>query len=225
MATGTFQFKVIGQCKSQMGNGMSSYMPINTIQDKMKMGDKINGFVIKTDSQDHDEIDRVSTTIEDEMIARGYVTENMIKYVAMEQNKQGNQQLINLMIMVGALIILITMVGLMSTLTMNVIERTKEIGMMRCLGSSSSNVRSMFATEGLMLSFIGWGIGIPVGYGVARLLNYMVEDLMHVEITFLFQIQFVLAALLITLIITAIIIQPPLWRATHFKPGDALRYE
>ncbi len=225
MATGLYQFKVIGLCKSQMNNGMSCYMPINTIQDKMLMGDKINGFVIKTTSRDHDDIDRVSTSIEDELLARGYVTECLIKYVAEEQNQQGNAQLIDLMIMVGALIILITMVGLMSTLTMNVVERTKEIGIMRCVGSSSRSVRAVFATEGLMLSLIGWGIGIPVGYAIARLLNYMVADLMHVQIVFLFPIQFVLVALVITMLITILIIQPPLFRATHLKPGDALRYE
>jgi len=96
------------------------------------------------------------------MIASGYVTENLIKYVGEEQNIQNNQKIINLMIAVGALIILITMIGLMSTLTMNVIERTKEIGMLRCVGSSSLSVRSVFGTEGMVLALVGWGIGIPV---------------------------------------------------------------
>lgn len=113
----------------------------------------------------------------------------------------------------------------MSTMTMNVIERTKEIGMLRCVGSSSWSVRSVFGTEGMVLALIGWAVGIPIGYGVGSLLNYMIYDMMHFKITFLFPMQFVLIALIITIVGTLIVIQPPLWRATHLKPGDALRYE
>ena len=117
------------------------------------------------------------------------------------------------------------MIGLMSTMTMNIIERTKEIGMLRCVGSSSWSVRSIFSTEGLVLALIGWVVGIPVGFAVGNLLNYMIYDIMHLEMTFVFPFQFVLIALVITTVATLIVIQPPLWRATHFKPGDALRYE
>jgi putative ABC transport system permease protein len=225
MATGTYQFKVIGLNSALMNNGMGCYVPINTLQDKMMMNNNVSGFVIQTTSQSHDLIDRTATKIEDEMMAKGYVTENTIMYIAEERNQQENQKVINLMIAVGGIIILVTMVGLMSTLTMNVIERTKEIGMMRCVGSSSRSVRSVFGSEGLTLAMMGWIIGIPVGYGIGSLLNYMVYDIMHLEMTYLFPMQFILYALVITLVMTFIVIQPPLWRATHLKPGDALRYE
>jgi putative ABC transport system permease protein len=225
MATGTYQFKVIGLSSGIMNNGMCAFMPITTIQDKMLMNNNVTGFIIKTDNDSHDLIDRTATAIEDEMLSRGYVTENMILYIAEEQNHRANQQLINLMAAVGAIIILITMIGLMSTMTMNIIERTKEIGMLRCVGSSSWSVRSVFGTEGLVLALIGWAVGVPIGYAVGSFLNYMIYDIMHLEMTFIFPLQFVLIALVITTVATLIVIQPPLWRATHFKPGDALRYE
>jgi len=53
----------------------------------------------------------------------------------------------------------------------------------------------------------------------------MVDYLMNVTIVYLFPVQFVLIAFVITMMITIIVIQPPLWRAVHFKPGEALRYE
>jgi hypothetical protein len=53
----------------------------------------------------------------------------------------------------------------------------------------------------------------------------MVDYLMNVHITYLFPPVFVIIALGITVVLTVIVIQPPLWRATHFKPGEALRYE
>jgi putative ABC transport system permease protein len=225
MATGDYEFEVIGFSSSQMNNGMACFIPISTVQDKLMMGDVVTGFVIKTDTGSHDLIDRVATDIEDTMLERGYVVNNLIFYVAEEQNHQGNQQVMNLMIGVGSIIVLITLIGLMSMLTMNVIERTKEIGMMRCLGSTSRSLRSVFGTEGLVIALLGWTVGVPVGFLVGSYLNQMIFDLMHVEMTFYYPMEYIWISLIVTVILTLAVIQPALWRATHLKPGDALRYE
>jgi putative ABC transport system permease protein len=225
MATGDYEFQVIGLSAAQMNNGLACFIPITTLQDKLVMGDTINGFVIKTTSDSHNLIDGVATEIEDEMLSRGYVVNNLILYVAEEQNHQANQQVMNLMIGVGSIIVLITLIGLMSMLTMNVIERTKEIGMMRCLGSTSRNLRSVFGTEGLVIALMGWTAGVPMGFFVGSYLNQMIYNLLHVEITYYFPAQYVWISLIVTVILTLAVIQPALWRATHLKPGDALRYE
>jgi putative ABC transport system permease protein len=225
MATGTFQFEVIGITSSLMNNGLACFIPISTLQDKLMMGDVVTGFAIVTESKSHDLIDRVATDIEDTMLQQGFVVNNIILYVAEEQNHQANQQVMNLMMAVGGIIVLITMIGLMSMLTMNVIERTKEIGMMRCIGSSSRSIRSVFGVEGLVIALFGWTAGIPMGFLVGSFLNKMIYDLLHLEIAFIFPTEYILISLVLTLIMTLVVIQPSLWRATHLKPGDALRYE
>jgi ABC-type lipoprotein release transport system permease subunit len=48
---------------------------------------------------------------------------------------------------------------------------------------------------------------------------------MHVEMKFYFPAEYVWISLIVTVILTLAVIQPALWRATHLKPGDALRYE
>ncbi|UCG69697.1 MAG: FtsX-like permease family protein [Thermoplasmata archaeon] len=225
MATGTFSFEVIGIASTIMNNGMSCFIPISTLQDKLMMGDVVTGFAIVTESKSHDLIDRVATDIEDSMLERGYVVNNVILYVVEEQNHQANQQVMNLMMAVGGLIVLITMIGLMSMLTMNVIERTKEIGMLRCLGSSSRSIRSVFGVEGLVIALFGWTAGVPLGFLVGSYLNQMIYDLLHLEMTFYYPMEYIWISLVVTLILTLAVIQPALWRATHLKPGDALRYE
>jgi putative ABC transport system permease protein len=129
------------------------------------------------------------------------------------------------MIAVGTIIVLITMIGLMSTLTMNIIERTREIGMMRCLGSRSSHIRRTFGTEGFVLALGGGLLGIPLGYGVAQFLNWIMFNILNLEMDVLFPVNFVLIVLTVTIVLTVIIIQPPLHRAARFRPGDALRYQ
>ncbi len=225
MATGTYNFQIIGITSSLMNNGMACFIPISTVQDKLMMGNMVNGFSIVTESKSHDLIDRVATDIEDTMLERGFVVNNFILYIAEEQNHQANQQVMNLMMAVGGLIVLITMIGLMSMLTMNVIERTKEIGMLRCIGSSSRSIRSVFGVEGLVIALFGWTAGIPMGYFVGSFLNKMIYDILHLEMAFIFPTEYIVISLVLTLAMTMIVIQPSLWRATHLKPGDALRYE
>jgi putative ABC transport system permease protein len=225
MATGTFSFEVIGLSSTLMNNGMVCFIPISTFQDKLMMGDMVTGFAIVCESSSHDLIDRVATDIEDTMLERGFVVNNLILYVAEEQNQQANQQIMNLMMAVGGIIVLITMIGLASMLTMNVVERTKEIGMLRCIGSSSRSIRSVFGTEGMVITLFGWAAGVPLGFFVGMYLNQMIYELIHLEIAFIFPVEYVFISLILTLVMTLLVIQPSLWRATHLKPGDALRYE
>ena len=72
---------------------------------------------------------------------------------------------------VGLLVIsvIIAMVGVANTLGLSVVERTREIGLLRALGLTRKQVRSMFGTEALILSGIAaiLGIALGIGYGIA----------------------------------------------------------
>jgi ABC-type antimicrobial peptide transport system permease subunit len=61
-------------------------------------------------------------------------------------------------------------IGLLSTLSMSVFERQREIGVMRSIGASSRSIAVQFLTEGLITGVIAWVIGIPLSYGLYRLL-------------------------------------------------------
>lgn len=225
LATGPISFRVIGLDGGFGEWGRSAYAPIDTLQDVLGIGDVISGFGVITDTGEYDEIDRVATEIEDTMMSSGYVVNNYIQYVEWEESREFNKNIINMMIAVGAVALLITLVGLMSTLTMNVIERTKEIGMLRCIGCTSWSIGLIFGVEGLMLSLIGWILGIPTGYMVARFLNYMSLKLMNSDFDLVFPVEVLIIAGIVTLSLTLIVIQPPILKAAHMKTGDALRYE
>jgi putative ABC transport system permease protein len=225
MATGFQEFEVIGTNKGQMNNGMVAYAPISTLQDKMVWGELVIGYTIITDSGDHGLIDRTATTIEDEMLENGYIVNVEIMYVLEELNQQSVNMIINLMLAVGSLVVLITMIGLMSTLTMNIFDRTKEIGMMRCIGSRAGHIRWIFGIEGLIMAVIGWAIGIPLGYALGEFINYQIYDLMNIDMVFYYPMEYILLSFILTILLTLVIVQPSLWKATHLKPGDALRYQ
>lgn len=97
--------------------------------------------------------------------------------------------------------------------------------MMRCIGSSSWSIRAVFGVEGLTLAFLGWVFGIPFGHLVAVFLNRMTLEIMSIDFPLVYPWWLFPLAGVVTLGLTLFVIQPPLWRAVNFKPGDALRYQ
>jgi len=106
---------------------------------------------------------------------------------------------------------------------MNVLERTREIGVLRCIGARARDIRRIFAAEGLAVSLAGWLLGIPVGYAFARLLNWLLVELVKIEFTFTFPPLNLLIALVGTVVLALLIMRLPLRRAVRLKPGKALR--
>jgi putative ABC transport system permease protein len=223
-ATGEFEFEIIGIQDSLMDNGQAVMAPFTTLQDFLRT-DEISGMFVYTASKKHGDIDSVATAIEDTMFARGFNIQNMVHYVSMERNKEQNAGIVTIFMFVSMLIVFISMIGLMSTLTMNILDRTKEIGMLRCIGSKSKDLRRVFSTEAAFLSLIGLILGIPLGWVLGQIISINVTSSMNLEVDMIFAWAFIPWAFLITLIGTIVLIQAPLLRATRFKPGDALRYQ
>ena len=86
------------------------------------------------------------------------------------------------------------------------------------------DVRRIFATEGLLLALLGWLIGIPLGYALDRLLIWLVEESLEVEISMVFPPWNVVTALGGTLLLALLSMLPALRRAVRYRTGDALRY-
>jgi putative ABC transport system permease protein len=220
---GLTNFTVVGITYVQMY--LQVYFPLTTMQKVLGLNTTVNGFFVLTTSKDRSFVDRTCTRIEDGLSAKGLLVNNQPWYLEQAIDLKGPNNAMTMVMTISTLIVLVTMIGLMSTLTMNVIERTKEIGMMRCLGSSSGSLISVFGSEGLMLSILGWVAGIPVGYVFVNLVNQVIQDSMDVIIPVLFPLEQIGLSLVIMLGITVLVMAPPLWRAARFKPGEALRYQ
>jgi ABC-type lipoprotein release transport system permease subunit len=116
------------------------------------------------------------------------------------------------------------MVGLANAITTNVLERTREIGIMRCIGARGRDVRRIFTAEGIALALSGWLVGIPVGYALNRFLVWMVKEVVEVEVPAAFPPWNVAVALVGTVALALVVLFLPLRRAVRLRPGDALRY-
>ena len=224
-ATGAHEFEVIGIDAGFSENGQFVYAPLEAVQAVLQKGDAVNGFFIQTDSRDHPAIDATSRGVSDGLEALGYRADTTVNYVAAAQNVARNSTLVTMFLMVSFIIVLIVLVGLMSTLVMNILDRTTEIGMLRCIGAQSRDVRNVFASEGLFLAFLGWIAGIPLGWVVYRIMAAAMASGMKLTLPDKYALIYVGWSFVFAMAGTLIVIFFPLRRATNMKPGDAIRYE
>lgn len=222
---GTHTMEVIGIDDEWRNMGLSIYLPYKTMHSILNETGRISGFYVHTDSDDHNEIDRTSVLIDALLVRENVPADIQVIYVVKERNIKENQGILDMMMITSVIIVTICLIGLMNNLSMNVLERTKEIGMLRCIGGISRSIRMVFGSEGLALAFLGWVLGIPIGYLIARLVSYMIFKMMDFTVDILYPMKFIGISLLVTMIGSFIIIQVPVWRASRMRPGDALRYQ
>jgi putative ABC transport system permease protein len=208
----------------QQDNGTDVFIPLTTMQSVLHTPGAVNTYWIQTTSSNHNLIDQTNTRLEDAFAAHGLQMDTQVEYVGAADNVAANRAITTLITVLGLLIVAISLVGLVNTITMTVFERTREIGILRCIGSHARDVRRIFATEGLVVAVAGWLIGIPLGLALAHGLTTATEDIINVHILFAFPLVNIPIALIGTLILALLVIQIPLRRAVRFKPGEALRY-
>ncbi len=223
-AAGPAQFTVVGIVSDQQDNGNDLFVPLTTMQTVLHTPGAVNTYWIQTTSGDHNLIDIANSRLEDTLAAHGLQMGTQVEYVAAADNIAANRAITTVITVLGLLIVAISLVGLINAITMTVLERTREIGILRCIGGHARDVRHIFATEGLVLVLAGWVIGIPLGLGLAHALSTLTENVINVRLLFAFPLINVPIALLGTVVLALLVMQLPLHRAVRFRPGDALRY-
>jgi putative ABC transport system permease protein len=223
-AVGQVPFTVVGIVSDQQENGTVLYVPLTTMQSVLHTPGAVNRYWIQTTSGNHQLIDQTNTRIELASAIHGLQLKTTRTYVGAAQDRATYRGVTTAINALGLLIVAISMVALINTLTMVVLERTREIGILRCIGAHARDVRRIFATEGMTIALAGWLIGIPLGFGLAHAVIALVENVFNEHLLFTFPGLNVPIALLGTLILALLVLQIPLRRAVHFKPGEALRY-
>ena len=124
---------------------------------------------------------------------------------------------------VALLIALVGALGLLTTLSMSVYERQKEIGVMRSIGAGSSTVVIQFLTEGLVVGVISWLVGIPL----MVLIQIALLNITGFSETFPFKfsVPAVVIGLIGILIVTTIASLWPSLAAARKTVSDILRYQ
>lgn len=209
------------------------YIPISQFQDFFGTNE-IDNIIVKLTSDDDITINNVSETIEDTFDDQVTVTSatailNIVSTVfsTVELFLAG----------IAAISLLVAGVGIMNIMIVSLMERTREIGILKALGMKSRTVLAIFISEAVIVGllgaifgiglgwvlanvaarvFTGGGFGAPTGQNVGQggfLINPVITP------------TILLGALGFGVVVSIIFAIYPAWRASKLKPVDALRYE
>ena len=223
-ADGAAWFRIVGIASNRQESGTVLFVPLTTLRSVVGEPTGVSTYWIRTSSPEHALVDSTTTRLEDRLAALGYEMGGEITYVEERDEIASNRTLTTSIAVLGLLIVAISMVGLANAITMSIIERTREIGILRCVGARARDVRRIFATEGVALVLAGWLLGIPIGYALDRLLVWLVWEVVGVRIDVVFPPGNIALALVGTVALALLIMLLPIRRAVRFRPGDALRY-
>jgi len=113
--------------------------------------------------------------------------------------------------------------GVMNTMLMAVMERTREIGVLRALGWRRRSILLMIMKEALLLAGLGALAGILIAFGLVALIH--MEPSMGQAMEASWNVRIFIRAVLVALILGGVGGLYPAYRATRLQPVEALRYE
>lgn len=130
----------------------------------------------------------------------------------------------------GIIALVVAAIGMFNTMTIALLERTNEIGIMRSIGASRKDIWVMFLTEAFIIGFFGGVSGVGVGVGGGELanmgLNFLASRLSGKSLdVFYYPLWFIIGIVLFSTIVALITGFYPAQRAAHLNPLDALRYK
>ena len=169
-------------------------------------------------------IERIKTKMED----RGFRTFALIDHL--EEMKTGFMFMNMFLFAVGMIAITVAALGIINTMVMSILERYKEIGIMKAVGASDGDVKKIFLFESGAIGFLGGVLGLTLGWLVSMIINQVVNYFMvkqgapHMDY-FSFRWWLVSGAIVFSVLISLAAGIYPTLRAARVDPVVALRHD
>ena len=134
--------------------------------------------------------------------------------------------LVMFLMAMAAMSALIGGLGLAGIMSLNVMERTREIGVMRSIGASNSMVGGIVLTEGLLIGILSWALAIPLSIPATLLFNAMIGPMiLDQPLVFVFLPTGLIIWLVIVIIVSVVASLLPAYRAIKMSVRETLAYE
>jgi lipoprotein-releasing system permease protein len=211
-----------------------AYVSLKTCQEFLNMGDLVTGIEIRVD--DIYKADRIAKSIEKKLgypyLGRNWMEMNRNLFAALKLEKR-------VMFIILSLIVIVAAFNIISALIMIVMEKNRDIAILKTMGATRAGIMKIFIFQGLIVGTIGTLFGSLAGLVVAfnlEALSRYVERLFGFkilpgEVYYLSelpsQVNFGDVGIIIagTMLISFLSTIYPSWRASRLDPAEALRYE
>jgi lipoprotein-releasing system permease protein len=202
------------------------YLDLDASQRLAGLGDRVTGLSIRLEDMEEAPFMAQGLSV---MLGPGFIVSDWIQlnrnlFTWMSMEKKVMFIILNLIIVVAAF-------NIASTLIMVVMQRVRDIGILRSLGASAGAIMRVFMLHGLIIGVIGTSIGIAGGIILAEIVNryrliQLPGDVYFIDtVPVLLKTGDVLTVGGVALLICFLATLYPAWRASALVPVEAIRYE
>ena len=221
-------FRVVGILDD---TSLSVYMPIQMAYQVLddKENDVYDSIIVKIKNED--ELDSAVEKIENKLMTTRHVSETD-KDFTIYSNKQTQEMIAEMMgsmtmflTAIAAVSLLVGSVGIANTMFTSVLEKTKEIGIMKAIGAKNSDILMIFLFNAALIGLVGGIIRTILGTMLSGFLPMLMGDVGRIGRTTIVSIDSIIIALSVSIIVGMIAGAIPAYQGSKLKPVDALRYE
>jgi len=187
---------------------------------------QVNSLRIVADGHDPARQNEVLTALQARFKELGIGASLQIGSEAVSQKRSQIDLLVTLLLFMAVLIATVGGLGLMGTMGMNVLERTREIGVMRAIGAENGAIFQLVVVEGMLIGLISWALSIIVAIPITQMLdNRLGNSLLTVPLAYTLSAGGIAIWLGVVLVLAAIASTLPARNAVRLTVRDVLAYE
>jgi putative ABC transport system permease protein len=221
------EFVIVGIFPFVSGEGNKFNMVSNKyLAEVLNLRGQAAMYRIVTSPRDNATQDRVRDSVTAELKRLGYKATVSSLHTTVDAVGMIFNAIVLLMGVMALLLAVVGGLGLSGTMGMNVMERTREIGVMRSIGASNGAIRKLVIVEGLLIGLISWIggalLGLPVGQLLCGILGTMLFGL---PLHFVPSSIGPVAWLIIVIVVSTVASLLPAWSASRLTVREVLAYE
>jgi len=226
------KFKVRGIIK-KIGNPDDDrliIMDIERFREFFNISERVDWSVIQVD--EGEDLIKVAGDVEEELRKARGVTEKTQDFniLTPEELLGSFQDILNIVTAflagVAAISLLVGGIGIANTMFTSVLERTKDIGVMKAVGAKNKDIMMIFLIEAGLIGLVGGIVGVLLGIGVSKTVEFIAINQLETNLLKAYiGAPLIISCLAFSFLIGAFSGVVPALRASNLKPVDALRYE
>jgi len=220
------EWTVVGTVFDLSNLQRSVYVPLSVDQSEVGLTGRATSAWLSTTPDDGATQLQVEKQLRDALDARGLrVGGTQTAELIRTQNEASFGILTMMLLIMAGLIAAVGAIGLGGTLSINVLERRREIGVMRAIGASSLTIAGLFIGEGLILGLIAWVVAVPLSIPMGQLFASVIGQVVSLSIIYQFSWDGALQWLIIIIVLSIVGSAVPAIRATRVSVRESLAYE
>jgi putative ABC transport system permease protein len=225
-SAGASDWTIVGLIFDLINDQSTAYMHVDTLNDELhRVGRASIARIVSKDSTRAAQ-DALKRDLEQMFEAQGI--ELAFVRASIEDQEQAEAQfgiLTTILMTMTVVMAIVGGIGLSGTLSINVIERRREIGVMRAVGGSSRDVALIMIMEGLLLGFASWVIAVPISILAGRPFVNSIGDIIQFPGPYQLSVTGLWIWLLIVVVLSLVASWLPARRASRISVNESLAYE